>query len=98
MIKKIVRFDWAMKKILRPKANFDVLEGFLSEPLGEDVKIKQVLDSESNKETVDDKFNRVGILVENEKDELVIIEVPMARASPLVTTITRLPAFFRNLG
>lgn len=38
-------------------------------------KIKQVLDSESNKETEDDRFNRVDILVENEKCELVIIEV-----------------------
>lgn len=75
MVKKLVRFDWAMKKMLRHKANFDILEGFLSELLGEDVKIKQVLDSESNKETADDKFNRVDILVENEKGELVIIEV-----------------------
>lgn len=75
MAKKLVRFDWAMKKMLRHKANFDILEGFLSELLGEDVKIKQVLDSESNKETEDDKFNRVDILVENEKGELVIIEV-----------------------
>jgi predicted transposase/invertase (TIGR01784 family) len=75
MAKKLIRFDWAMKKMLRHKANFDILEGFLSELLGEDVKIKQVLDSESNKETEDDKFNRVDILVENEKGELVIIEV-----------------------
>lgn len=75
MAKKLVRFDWAMKKMLRHKANFDILEGFLSELLSEEVKIKQVLDSESNKETEDDKFNRVDILVENEKGELVIIEV-----------------------
>ena len=75
MAKKLVRFDWAMKKMLRHKANFDILEGFLLELLGEDVKIKQVLDGESNKETEDDKFNRVDILVENEKGELVIIEV-----------------------
>ncbi len=75
MTKKLVRFDWAMKKILRHKANFDILEGFLSELLGEEVKIKQVLESESNKETEDDKFNRVDILVENQKGELVIIEV-----------------------
>ncbi len=73
--KQLVRFDWAMKKMLRHKANFDILEGFLSELLGEDVLIKQVLDSESNKETEDDKFNRVDILVEKEKGELVIIEV-----------------------
>lgn len=75
MAKKLVRFDWAMKKILRHKANFDILEGFLSELLGEEVKIKQVLDSESNKETEDDKFNRVDVLVEFADGELVIIEV-----------------------
>ena len=75
MAKKLVRFDWAMKRMLRHKANFDILEGFLSELLGDAVTIKQILDSESNKETNDDKHNRVDILVENSKDELVIIEV-----------------------
>ncbi len=33
-MKKLVRFDWAMKRLLRNKANFVVLEGFLSELLG----------------------------------------------------------------
>lgn len=75
MAKKLVRFDWAMKRLLRHKANFDILEGFLTELLGEEVIIKQILDSESNKETEDDKYNRVDILVENSKNELVIIEV-----------------------
>jgi predicted transposase/invertase (TIGR01784 family) len=75
MAKKLIRFDWAMKKMLRHKANFDILEGFLSELLGEVIRIKQVLESEGNKEHVDDKFNRVDMLVENHKGELVIIEV-----------------------
>ncbi len=75
MAKKLIRFDWAMKKMLRHKANFDILEGFLSELLEEEIKIKQILDNESNKETEDDKYNRVDILVENSKGELVIIEV-----------------------
>lgn len=75
MAKKLIRFDWAMKKMLRHKANFDILEGFLSELLEDEIKIKQILDSESNKETEDDKYNRVDILVENSKNELVIIEV-----------------------
>ncbi|WP_373552334.1 Rpn family recombination-promoting nuclease/putative transposase [Haliscomenobacter sp.] len=75
MAKKLIRFDWAMKKMLRHKANFDILEGFLSELLGEEVKIRQVLDSESNKETEDDKFNRVDVLVELANGELVIVEV-----------------------
>ena len=73
--KQLIRFDWAMKKMLRHKANFDILEGFLTELLGESIKIMQILDSESNKETENDKHNRVDILVENSKNELVIIEV-----------------------
>ncbi len=75
MAKKLVRFDWAMKKMLRHKANFDILEGFLSELLGQEIKIKQILDSESNKESEDDKFNRVDVLVEFANGELVIVEV-----------------------
>jgi len=79
MAKKLVRFDWAMKRLLRNKANFDILEGFLSELLHEDFKINQILESEGNKETGDDKFNRVDILVENRKGELVIVEIQNTR-------------------
>jgi predicted transposase/invertase (TIGR01784 family) len=75
MAKKLISFDWAMKKMLRHKANFDILEGFLSELLGGEIRIKHVLESEGNKENADDKFNRVDMLVENHKGELVIIEV-----------------------
>ena len=70
----LIRFDWAIKKILRDKANFGILEGFLSELLGQNIKILNLLDSESNKETNDDKFNRVDLLAELENKELVIIE------------------------
>ncbi len=75
MIKRLVRFDWAMKHLLRDKTNFVVLEGFLSVLLNEKVKIKQILSTQSNKETHDDKYNDVDILVENTQGELVIIEV-----------------------
>jgi predicted transposase/invertase (TIGR01784 family) len=71
----LVRFDWAIKHLLRDKANYVVLEGFLSVLLKESVKIRQILSSQSNKETKDDKYNDVDILVENTKKELIIIEV-----------------------
>ena len=71
MSRKLIRFDWAMKKLLRDKANFDVLEGFLSVLLNEQITVKQILDSESNKKTDDDKHNRVDILVQNSKNELI---------------------------
>ena len=75
MSKKLIRFDWAIKRLLRNKANFVVLEGFLSELLYDNIKIEQILESESNQETDDDKFNRVDILTQNSKNELIIIEI-----------------------
>ena len=75
MSKKLIRFDWAIKRLLRNKANFVVLEGFLSELLFDNIKIEQILESEGNQETDDDKFNRVDILTQNSKNELIIIEI-----------------------
>lgn len=77
---KLVRFDWATKKLLRSKANFGILEGFLSELLKEDIKIKSLLESESNKERMDMKINRVDLLVENQFGELFIIEIQNTNA------------------
>ena len=73
--KQLIRFDWAIKKLLRNKANFGILEGFLSELLQEDIFIVEILDSESNKEDEDDKHNRVDFLVKDSKGDLIIIEV-----------------------
>jgi predicted transposase/invertase (TIGR01784 family) len=75
MSKKLIQFDWAIKRLLRNKANFVVLEGFLSELLFDNIKIEQILESESNQEIDDDKFNRVDILTQNSKSELIIIEI-----------------------
>ncbi len=75
MSKKLIRFDWAIKRLLRNKANFVVLEGFLSELLSDNIKIEKILESESNQETEEDKYNRVDILTQNSKNELIIIEI-----------------------
>lgn len=79
MPKKLVPFDWALRRLLRNKANFDILEGFLSELLYQDFKIKKILESERNKESADNKFNRVDILVENQNGDLVIVELQNTR-------------------
>ena len=76
---KYVRFDWAVKRLLRQKANFGVLEGFLTVLLGENVKIIEILESESNQQTIDDKFNRVDIKARNSKDEIIIVEIQNTR-------------------
>ena len=76
---KYIRFDWAIKRLLRQKANFGVLEGFLTVFLGEKVTIDEILESEANQETVNDKFNRVDIKARNSKGEIIIIEVQNTR-------------------
>jgi hypothetical protein len=74
-----VSFDWAMKKLLRQKVNFDVLEGFLSTLLEFDVKIHSILESESNPENEFDKNNKLDILCEDSKKRLIFIEVQYLR-------------------
>ena len=53
---QIIRFDWAMKRLLRNKANFSVLEGLLTTLLGERIIIQRLLESESNQE---DEYDEV---------------------------------------
>ena len=74
-MEKLIRFDWAIKHILRDKANFDILEGFLSALLKQKIAILNLLESEGNQEDEADKFNRVDLLVENQNRELILIEV-----------------------
>ena len=77
--RRLIAFDWALKRLLCSKANFEILEGFLSELLRDDITILEILESESNQETRQHKFNRVDLKVENNKGEIVIVEVQYAR-------------------
>lgn len=70
-----IRFDWAMKRLLRDKANYGVLEGLITTLLGKKIHIQKLLESESNMEDAEDKYNRVDLLAEDDKGELFIIEV-----------------------
>lgn len=79
MTRKLITFDWAIKRLLRSKANFGILEGFLSELLKEDISILEVLESEANQEYQRDKFNRVDLKARNSKQEIIIIEIQYDR-------------------
>ncbi len=74
-MKKLIRFDWDIKTVLRKKDNFDILEAFISDLTGIDVKIQEILESESNQQEAHDKFNRVDILVRDKNDNRYIIEI-----------------------
>ncbi len=60
----LVSFDWAIKYLLRNKADYVVLEGFLTTLLGKKIKIKNLTDSESNKNSANQKYNHVDVLAD----------------------------------
>ena len=71
----LIRFDWAIKRILRNKADYCIVEGLLTVLLGRPIRIKSLLESEGNQESENDKFNRVDLLAEDEAGELMIFEI-----------------------
>ncbi len=85
---KLVRFDWAMKNILRDKANFDILEGFLAALLNDDgIKILNILESETNQEDEYDKYIRVDLLVCDSKNRKIYIEIQNTRESDYIESL-----------
>ena len=76
---KYIRFDWAAKRMLRDKANFGVFEGLITVLLNEPVHIVEILESESNQNDADDRFNRLDIKARNSKDEIILVKIQQIR-------------------
>lgn len=72
---KCIRFDWVVSRLLHQKANFGVLEGFLTVFLGEPIKIVEVLENEDNQLLSDDKFYRMEIKAKNSNGEDILVEI-----------------------
>jgi predicted transposase/invertase (TIGR01784 family) len=86
--KKLIRFDWAMKTLLRDKANFDILEGFLSALLEDDnIKILQILESETNQKEENDKFVRVDMLIQDSQNRKIYIEIQNTRETDYLESL-----------
>jgi hypothetical protein len=71
----MISFDWALKRLLRQKANFEILEGFLSELLHRRIIIKHIGKNESNQAAKYDETMRMEIFAEADGVEPVIIEL-----------------------
>ena len=74
-MRPLISFDWAIKRLLRQKANFGILEGFLSVLLKVDIKIQSIGESEGNAEQIISKINKVDILCETADKKVIIIEL-----------------------
>ena len=72
---KYIRFDWAMKRLLRDKANYGVLEGLLTTLLNEKIIIKRLLESESNRADDISERYRADLLIENAQNEEALLEI-----------------------
>ena len=73
--KRLVRFDWAIKRLLRHKTDHTILNGFLTSLLGKEIRIEKILESEGNKEYEENKSNRVDVLAETSDGKKIIIEI-----------------------
>lgn len=82
-----IRFDWAIKHILRDKANFDVLEGLMTVLIGQPITITEILESESDQDSREDKFNRVDVKAKTADGEIIIVEVQLAKEANFVQRI-----------
>ncbi len=76
---KYIRFDWAVKRLLRDKANFDVLEGLLTVLLDRQICITNILENENNQRSYYEKFNRVNIVVRDNNGEIAVVELLVTR-------------------
>ena len=84
--REYIRFDWAIKRILRDKANKDVLEGLIQVLIKEPVTITEILESESKtmvstnrQDRREDKGNRVDVKAMTGKGEIIIVEVQLTK-------------------
>ena len=77
--KPLVSFDYAIKYLLKDKADYGIVEGFISALLKtkgyKDVKIVALLESESNKEDSKGKRSLADLIVEDEDHHKYIIEI-----------------------
>ena len=75
MEREIISFDYAIKDILRDKANFDILSGFLSEMLEKQVSVLEILESEGNTSIPGGKVNRLDLKAKIDDGEIVVFEI-----------------------
>jgi hypothetical protein len=74
-IRKNIKFEWAIKRQLRDKANYGIIEGFLSELLREDVTILNIGESDDKQDSIENIFNCADIIVKNNRNETFLIEL-----------------------
>ena len=75
MASNYIRFDWAMKRLSRNKANFRILEGFLSILFNEAITILDIFETKRNADDdICERF-RINLLIQNTKGQQILVEI-----------------------
>ena len=78
----LISFDYAIKYLLKDKGDYEIVEGFISALLASEgykpIKIKALLESESNKESKHLKRSIADVIVEDEQGNNYIVEIDRA--------------------
>jgi predicted transposase/invertase (TIGR01784 family) len=78
----LISFDYAIKYLLKNKGDYDIVEGFISAILKSEgygaIKIKALLESESNKDKSETKRSIADLIVEDEQGICYIVEIERA--------------------
>lgn len=79
MEKPLISFDYGIKYLLKDKGDYEIVEGFISALLVSEgykpIKIKALLESESNKESKHLKRSIADVIVEDEQGNNYIVEI-----------------------
>jgi predicted transposase/invertase (TIGR01784 family) len=82
MAKPLISFDYAIKYLLKDKGDYEIVEGFISALLISEgykpIKIRALLDGESNKESKHLKRSIADVIVEDEQGNNYIVEIDRA--------------------
>ena len=75
-----IRFDWAIKRLLRDKANFSVLEGLLAVLLCEEIRIEEIIKDEKAYCVWDDaQTDRIDIKAKDKKGDDIVVRIQNMR-------------------
>jgi hypothetical protein len=74
MDRTIISLDYAIKNVLRDKANFAILSGFLTELLRKEVAVQEVLESEVNTGQPQGKVSRLDLKAKIDGGEIAVFE------------------------
>ena len=87
MDKPLISFDYAIKYLLKNKGDYDIIEGFISALFAAEgyppVRINALLESESNKESLELKKSIADLVVEDADGNKYIVEIERAYTQTL---------------